>query len=110
LIVSKIIEQKLLQDLLNSRCGNPDGNKIWTECTSLCKYHQKNDTEVHFIEIEKSKDKYFVAQRWINYLLNDRENIYFYKYIGGQVLQYNKVGKCNSFRYVCQCRYAILAP
>lgn len=78
LIVSKIIEQELLQDLLNSRCGNPDGDKIWTECTSLCKYHQKNDTEVHFIEIGKSKDKYFVAQRWINYLLNDRENIYFY--------------------------------
>lgn len=78
LIVSKIIEQELLQDLLNNRCGNPDSNKIWTECTPLCKYRQKNDTEVHFIEIGKSKDKYFVAQRWINYLLNDRKNIYLY--------------------------------
>lgn len=78
LIVSKIIEQELLQDLLNSRCGNPDGNKVWEKCTPLCRFHNKNDTEVHFIEIERSKNKYFVAQRWLNYLLNDRENIYFY--------------------------------
>ena len=78
LIVSKIIEQELLQDLLNSRCGNPDGNKIWGKCIPPCRFHNKNDTEVHFIEIEKSKDKYFVAQRWLNYLINDREKIYFY--------------------------------
>jgi len=26
----------------------------------------------------------------------------------GQVLQYNKVGKGNSFQYACQYRYAIL--
>jgi len=30
--------------------------------------------------------------------------------IWGQVLQYNKMGKGNSFQYVCQCRHAILAP
>ena len=78
LIIPKVLEQELLQHLLNSRCGNPKGNKIWGKCNPLCKFHRKNDTEVHFSEIEKSKDKYFVAQRWINYLLNDRENIYFY--------------------------------
>jgi hypothetical protein len=78
LIIPKALEQELLQDLSNSRCGNPKGNKIWGQCNPLCKFHRKNDTEVHFSEIEKSKDKYFVAQRWINYLLNDRENIYFY--------------------------------
>lgn len=78
LIVSEIIEQELLQDLLNNRCGNPEGNKIWGKCTPLCRVHKKNDTEVHFIEIRKLRNKYFIAKKWINYLLNDRENIYFY--------------------------------
>ncbi|MCG2790706.1 MAG: DUF3800 domain-containing protein [Actinomycetia bacterium] len=78
LIIPKVLEQELLQDLLNSRCGNPKGNKLWGKCNPLCKFHRKNDTEVHFSEIKKSKDKYFVAQRWLDYFLNDRKNIYFY--------------------------------
>lgn len=78
LIVPKTLEQNLLRDLSNKRCNNPAGNKIWGQCNSPCEYHNKNDTEVHFREIEKSKDKYFVAQRWLDYLLRDKKNIYFY--------------------------------
>jgi len=78
LIIPKVLEQELLQDLLNSRCGNLKGKKIWGKCNPFCKFHRKNDTEVHFSEIEKSKDKYFVAKRWLDYFLNDRKNIYFY--------------------------------
>ena len=78
LIVPDYIEAVLLQSLLNKRCGNPSGNKIWGTCKSECTFHKKNNTEVHFTEVEKSKNKFFVAERWIDYLLGDRENIFFY--------------------------------
>ena len=75
LVVPEYAEIDLLQDLLNKRCAI---TKTWGKCTPQCKYHQKNDTEVHFSETHKSKDTYFVADRWIDYLLQDRKNIYFY--------------------------------
>ena len=78
LIVPEKIETLLLEELLNKRCGNPDGNKIWGWCNPKCSRHKNNNTNVHYVEIEKSKDKYFVAERWIKYLLSDRERIYFY--------------------------------
>lgn len=78
LIVPEKIETILLRELLNKRCGNPDGNKIWGQCNPKCSRHKNNNTDVHYVEIEKSKDKYFVAERWIKYLLSDREKIYFY--------------------------------
>ncbi|MDA8337741.1 MAG: hypothetical protein M0Z70_00385 [Nitrospiraceae bacterium] len=76
LIVPKDIEPLLLNGLLNSRCGHPEGSKIWGQCSPKCSWHPKNDTEVHYVEIEKSKDKYFAAARWLHYLLTDK--IYFY--------------------------------
>lgn len=78
LIVPDAIETIFLQDLLNKRCGNPKGNKVWGRCSPECKRHKYNNTEVHYVEVEKSKDKYFVAARWIDYLLNDTDKIYFY--------------------------------
>lgn len=78
LIVPDAIETDLLQDLLNKRCGHPEGNKMWGKCSSECDRHKHNNTEVHYVEVEKSKDKYFVASRWLDYLLNDMNKIYFY--------------------------------
>lgn len=78
LIVPETIETILLQDLLNKRCGNPKGNKVWGGCSPECNRHKHNNTEVHYVEVEKSKDKYFVAVRWLDYLLDDTDKIYFY--------------------------------
>ncbi|MBI4823292.1 MAG: hypothetical protein HY805_03565 [Nitrospirae bacterium] len=78
LVVPEPKEQILLDDLLNSRCGNPQKDKIWGKCNPLCRYHSKNDTEVRFSDISKSKDKYFVADRWLDYFLRDRDKIYFH--------------------------------
>ncbi|MDP3297304.1 MAG: DUF3800 domain-containing protein [Thermodesulfovibrionia bacterium] len=78
LIVPKEIEAALLQDLMNKRCGNPAGNKKWGRCSQECIRHKHNNTEVHYVKVEKSKDKYFVAEKWIDYLLKDTEKIYFY--------------------------------
>ena len=78
LIVPEEIEIILMQDLLNKRCGNPEGNKVWGRCAPECNRHKHNNTEVHYVEVEKSKDKYFVAERWLDYLLDDTNKIYFY--------------------------------
>lgn len=60
------------------RCGHPEGDKIWGQCSDECQRHKHNNTEVHYSDIEKSKDKYFIAEKWLNYLLNDGNKIYFY--------------------------------
>ena len=78
MIVPEKIAPLLLQELLNMRCGNPSGDKIWGQCSDECQRHKHNNTEVHYSEIEKSKDKYFVAEKWLDYLVNDRDKIYFY--------------------------------
>lgn len=78
LIVPEKIESLILQDLLNKRCGNPEGNKAWGKCFPECNRHSHNNTEVHYVEVEKSRDKYFVATRWLDYLLCDIDKIYFY--------------------------------
>jgi hypothetical protein len=77
LIVPEEIEQRVLEKLMNLRCGHPDGDKIWSQCDNKCPRHKNNDTEVHYVNID-SKDKFFIAEKWINYLLNDTEDIYFY--------------------------------
>jgi hypothetical protein len=78
LIVPEFIEKDLISKLLNNRCNHPADNKVWGQCSPPCPYHQKNNKEAHFKEISNSKDKYFIAERWIKYLLKDRKNIYFY--------------------------------
>ncbi len=78
LIVPETIETNFLQALLNKRCGHPDNNKIWGKCDLACSYHTKNNTEIHYTEVDRSRDKFFIAEKWIDYLLNDTENIYFY--------------------------------
>jgi hypothetical protein len=77
LIIPEHIEKTFLKNLLNKRCGNEKEKKIWGTCIPSCRFHEKNDTEVHYSEIEKSKDKYFIAQRWLDFLLSDRDYIYF---------------------------------
>lgn len=78
LIVPSNIEAVILRDLLNKRCGYSGSNRIWGGCKPACDYHKKNNTEVHFAEVEKSKNKFFVAERWLDYLLNDTEKVFFY--------------------------------
>lgn len=78
LIIPVDRENELIQDLLNCRCGNPAKNKIWGECVDICRHHAKNNTHIHFKDIHKAKDKFFIAQKWIEYLLTDREIIHFY--------------------------------
>jgi hypothetical protein len=65
-------EQLLIHNLLNARCGNPKRIVNWAECQPLCKYHVRNDIQIHWSQLRASqKDKVGVATRWLEFFLND---------------------------------------
>jgi len=70
----------LFDQLQNARCLNPENNE-WGKCESRCKWHDDNNTEVHYTELDDTR-KYKVARSWIDLLLeNGRQDwglIYFY--------------------------------
>ncbi|MFW6130485.1 MAG: hypothetical protein ACOC56_04800 [Atribacterota bacterium] len=66
-----IYEESLLANLLNRRCGNPKKTKIWGECDPQCGYHSKNNKNIHYTELD-SHDKYYIAKRWIKFLLEEK--------------------------------------
>jgi len=76
LIVPVEREEELILNLLNKRCGNPDPQP-WATCSPLCKFHSKNDKEVHYNRVD-SMNEYFIADRWLDFLLYDISLTYFY--------------------------------
>ena len=76
LIVPDFISDKLFKDLLNLRCLSQPP-KPWGSCPEPCPFHDSNNTEIHYQKTDDSI-KYKIASKWIDYWLNDRENIYFY--------------------------------
>ena len=77
LIVQASAEQELIARLLERRCGNPLGGKKWGGCSPQCAYHAKNNKEVHYQELD-SVDKYFIASRWLDFMLADTSLTHFY--------------------------------
>ncbi len=99
LIVPEKDENELINDLLNRRCANPNPNKIkdWINCKKKCNYHKKNDREVHFTRLGNDKEMYFIAKRWMDYLLSGNNRIRFYVLgIDRTKLNINKFGKSNN--------------
>lgn len=80
LIVPDFTEDKLLNNLLKLRCGNIDNNiNKWpgkNSCKLNCGYHDKNIKEIHYADL-KSYDIYNIADRWIDFVLN-QDLTYFY--------------------------------
>jgi len=78
LLVPESMEAFLLQDLLNKRCNRPrSGN--WGECSPLCKFHERNNVEIHFKEIGyRNKNKYYLSSRWIDYFLQEVDKVFLY--------------------------------
>lgn len=77
LIVPTDDEEKLVSHLLQKRCGNLDKSKIWDKCPVPCDYHIKNNKEVHYHKSD-SADVFHVADRWMDFMLNDLSHTYFY--------------------------------
>lgn len=76
LIVPEHISLKLFKDLSNLRCL-ADTRQNWTNCKRKCIYHDKNNTEIHYSQINNTI-KYRIADRWVEYWLADSELIYYY--------------------------------
>jgi len=66
LLLRRQDEEQALSSLLNARCLNPN-NEVWGKCTQPCRFHNENNTEVHFAECD-STNKFKVAQSWIKLL------------------------------------------
>lgn len=66
---------RLVKRLSNLRCLN-DESKIWkwdsTDCKYNCPFHNINNFEIHFKDIEKStsKAKMRIYKRWVNFIIN----------------------------------------
>jgi len=80
LAVPESKREALLKKLLNARCLNPD-NEVWEGCESRCRWHDDNNTEVHYTDLDDTK-KYKIACSWVDLLIqNGKRNwdlIYFY--------------------------------
>ncbi|SHD77513.1 hypothetical protein [Schnuerera ultunensis] len=76
LIVPDYISTELFTDINNLRCLS-DSNQNWESCQKNCKYHERNDTEIHYNKVG-STIKYKIASRWVDYWLNDKNLIYYY--------------------------------
>ncbi|HCE41977.1 MAG TPA: hypothetical protein DET40_00320 [Lentisphaeria bacterium] len=75
LIVPETIKEALLDELKSNRCKNKN---TWDKCPHFkCLYHDKNNKEVHFDKLI-SKDDYYIADRWIDFFMNDRAKTHFY--------------------------------
>lgn len=59
LIVPASVEEELISKLLDKRCGNPNGSKLWAACMPLCRYHEKNNKEVHYQKTD-SMDQFWI--------------------------------------------------
>lgn len=80
LIVPENKQEALLSKLLNARWLNP-GNAVWEACEERCAWHDDNNTDVHYSELDDTR-KFKIASSWIHFLPeNGRQDwrlIYFY--------------------------------
>jgi len=80
LLVPESRRIELLSRLLDARCLS-DARRPWGCCPTPCRFHDANNTEVHYNEIDKTP-KFRVASAWLDFLLqNNQEDlglVYFY--------------------------------
>lgn len=73
----------LLNKLLNLRCIKYN-SWHWNEndCPNQCRYHDWNNTEIHFKDVYKHRSKFEIAKRWLEFLIENNKKdlrlIYFY--------------------------------
>ncbi len=74
LAIPKDKKTDLYQKLNNARCLSEE-NHIFEECINNCRFHDENDGELHYAEIQKKNNvKYKIANRWLNILLDNNFN------------------------------------
>ncbi|MCQ1537037.1 hypothetical protein FTO70_15435 [Methanosarcina sp. KYL-1] len=69
LFVPKDCKEDVLTNLKDLRCiKNHHWNVSDSCCPDRCKFHEDNDTEIHFKEIHRSSARYMIAKNWINFI------------------------------------------
>ncbi|WP_157200320.1 hypothetical protein [Methanogenium cariaci] len=77
------VEKKteLIEKLKNLRCiTNSKWHDNHEDCPIGCKFHKKNNTEIHYTEVQRTNARLRIALNWIEFLKNDnsaRELFYF---------------------------------
>ncbi len=57
---------KILKDYRCFKYGDWSGNEH--ECSHPCRYHNKNNTEIHYKEVHKSDARFKIACKWIEFI------------------------------------------
>ena len=80
LLVPADAKPKLVHELSSRRCLS-DTPQDYTACTAGCRFHEGNNTEVHFTEV-KDTTKFKIAGKWLDFLLDGNRQqlglVYFY--------------------------------
>ncbi len=82
LIIKKTDEEYIFNNLKNSRCLNRDNNIFYfnqEDCKIKCRYHKKNNTEIHFTDLNSSIEKSKIAKKWIDLIKKDLKSKIFFK-------------------------------
>jgi len=79
-------KESCLQILKNCRClkyGDWSDNEH--ECSHVCGFHNKNNTEIHYKEIHKLDTRFKIACRWVEYISSSacaRSKKFFFNILG----------------------------
>lgn len=78
-------KQELYNLLNNSRCLSEEKNNYGKCCINKCKFHDGNNTEIHYNKIKKERENYRIADRWIDILLDNNmhnKNMIYFNTLG----------------------------
>ncbi|ETA67825.1 hypothetical protein MettiDRAFT_1260 [Methanolobus tindarius DSM 2278] len=84
LIVPIQNKNEILNDLKNLRCLGNNKDYDNENCPYKCKFHKKNNTEIHFKELDNHMIRCMISKKWIRYLrLQTKKSPKFYLNILG---------------------------
>jgi len=64
-------KEHYLKMLTNLRCiGSNEWKQNKIDCTHSCKYHERNDTEIHYKDLDRSNARFKIADSWVRKVIN----------------------------------------
>jgi hypothetical protein len=87
LIVQKEKKDQLLQQLNNLRCIKSNNwHPDISTCEDRCGYHDKNNTEIHYKELDESNARFRIAQNWLKFVRDERspktDRLFYFNILG----------------------------
>jgi len=87
LFVNKERKDQLIQQLNNLRCIKSNNwHPDISTCEDRCGYHDKNNTEIHYKELDESNARFRIAQNWIKFVRDERspktDRLFYFNILG----------------------------